>query len=107
MPGALATKAIDAYFIGEPHAAKAELDGTGRVLYHAKDIWPKFISCVLVVTERLIRERPEVVRDLVRGIKAHAELGGVARWGLDVVRLSAEIGRRAALPDPSGSRVRE
>ena len=54
MPGALATRAIDAYFIGEPHAARAELDGTGRILYHAKDIWPHFISCVLVVTEQLI-----------------------------------------------------
>jgi len=73
MPGALAAKAIDAYFIGEPHAAKAELDGTGRVLYHAKDIWPHFISCVLVATEKLIRERPEVVRDLVRGIAESGE----------------------------------
>jgi NitT/TauT family transport system substrate-binding protein len=68
MPGALATKAIDAYFVGEPHAARAELDGSGRVLYHAKDIWPRFISCVLVVTEKLIQERPVVVKDLVRGI---------------------------------------
>ena len=57
MPGALAARAIDAYFVGEPHAAKAELDGSGRVLYYAKDIWPHFISCVLVVTEKLIRER--------------------------------------------------
>jgi NitT/TauT family transport system substrate-binding protein len=73
MPGALATKAIDAYFIGEPHAARAELDGTGRVLYHAKDIWPRFISCVLVVTEKLIDERPAVVRDLVRGIAESGE----------------------------------
>ena len=73
MPGALAAKAIDAYFVGEPHAAKAELDGTGRVLYHAKDIWPHFISCVLVVTEKLINERPEVVRDLVRGIAESGE----------------------------------
>lgn len=73
MPGALAAQAIDAYFIGEPHAAKAELDGSGRVLYHAKDIWPRFISCVLVVTEKLIRERPEVVRDLVRGIAESGE----------------------------------
>ena len=73
MPGALAAKAIDAYFIGEPHAAKAELDGTGRVLYHAKDIWPHFISCVLVVTDKLIKERPEVVRDLVRGIAESGE----------------------------------
>lgn len=73
MPGALAARAIDAYFIGEPHAARAELDGTGRVLYHAKDIWPNFISCVLVVTERLIAERPAVVRDLVRGIAESGE----------------------------------
>jgi len=73
MPGALAAKAIDAYFVGEPHAAKAEVDGSGRVLYHAKDIWPHFISCVLVVTDKLIRERPEVVRDLVRGIAESGE----------------------------------
>lgn len=73
MPGALASKAIDAYFIGEPHAARAELDGSGRILYHAKDIWPHFISCVLVVTEQLIAERPGVVRDLVRGIAESGE----------------------------------
>lgn len=73
MPGALAARAIDAYFVGEPHAARAELDGTGRVLYHAKDIWPQFISCVLVVTEQLIAERPGVVQDLVRGIAESGE----------------------------------
>ncbi|MBK9314480.1 MAG: ABC transporter substrate-binding protein [Acidobacteria bacterium] len=73
MPGALAAKAIDAYFVGEPHAARAELDGTGRILYHAKDVWPGFISCVLVVTEDLIKEQPEVVRDLVRGIAESGE----------------------------------
>jgi NitT/TauT family transport system substrate-binding protein len=73
MPGALAAKAIDAYFVGEPHAARAELDGSGRVLYYAKDIWPQFISCVLVADEKLISERPAVVRDLVRGIAESGE----------------------------------
>lgn len=73
MPGALAAKAIDAYFVGEPHCAKAELDGSGRVLYYAKDIWPHFISCVLVAHEKLIRERPAIVRDLVRGIAESGE----------------------------------
>ncbi len=73
MPGALAAKAIDAYFVGEPFAAKAELDGSGRVLYYAKDIWPHFISCVLVVHEKLIHERPAVVHDLVRGIAQSGE----------------------------------
>jgi len=37
-------------------------------------------------------------RDLIRGIKAHAEIGGVARWGLAVLRLGAEIAREADLP---------
>lgn len=73
MPSALAAGAIDAYFVGEPFAAKAELAGTGRVLYHAKDIWPHFISCVLVVRDELIAEHPEIVRDLVRGIAESGE----------------------------------
>jgi len=37
-------------------------------------------------------------RDLVKGIKAHAEMGGFARWGVEVIKSAAEIGRRARLP---------
>jgi dihydroorotase len=40
----------------------------------------------------------EANRDLVKGIKAHAELGGFARWGVEVIKSAAEIGRRARLP---------
>jgi dihydroorotase len=36
--------------------------------------------------------------DLVRGIKAHAEIGGFARWGLEAFRLAKEISRQARLP---------
>ncbi|MEH2474782.1 dihydroorotase [Nitrobacteraceae bacterium AZCC 2161] len=36
--------------------------------------------------------------DLVRGIKAHAEIGGFARWGIRVLEMASEIGRRADLP---------
>ena len=36
--------------------------------------------------------------DLVKGIKAHAEMGGFARWGLEVMRGAAEIGRQTGLP---------
>jgi NitT/TauT family transport system substrate-binding protein len=70
MPTSLASGAIDGYFVGEPFCAKAELDGIGRVLYYARDIWPNFISCALVVHEDLIRSNPEIVQDLVRGIAA-------------------------------------
>ena len=37
-------------------------------------------------------------RDLVKGIKAHAEMGGFARWGLEVMQSAARIGREAGLP---------
>src|SRR4249919_2705806 len=70
MPTSLASGAIDGYFVGEPFCAKAEMDGYGRVLYYARDIWPNFISCALVVHEDLIRDHPDVVKDLVRGIAA-------------------------------------
>jgi dihydroorotase len=36
--------------------------------------------------------------DLVKGFKAHAEIGGFERWGVEVMRLAAEIGRQARLP---------
>lgn len=72
-PSALAAGAIDAYIIGEPHAGKAELEGYGRVLMHMRDAWPNFISCVLVVRQELIDERPELVQELVDGIAASGE----------------------------------
>jgi dihydroorotase len=36
--------------------------------------------------------------DVVFGFKAHAEVGGMARWGFDVMSQCAEIGRKADLP---------
>ena len=37
-------------------------------------------------------------RDLIRGVKVHAEVGGITRWGFEVLRKAAEIGREADLP---------
>lgn len=92
MPGALSARAIDAYFVGEPFAARAELNGDGRILYHAKDIWPGFISCALVVHERLIEQRPNVVADLVRGIAESGEWAETHR--LEAARIAAPYFRQ-------------
>lgn len=70
MPSALQKRAIDAYIVGEPFAARAEVEGFGRVLAFTKDIWPNFISCVLVVREDLIRDDRALVQELVDGIAA-------------------------------------
>ncbi len=68
MPAALAAKEVDAITSGEPFMAQAELQGFGRVLYQARELWPNFISCVLVVREDMIREHPDKVQMLVDGI---------------------------------------
>jgi NitT/TauT family transport system substrate-binding protein len=73
MPAALAAKAIDGFFVAEPFCTKSEIDGSGRVLYYGKDLWPHYISCCLVAHEDLIKQKPEVVKDLVRGIVESGE----------------------------------
>lgn len=69
-PSALNANAVDAFIVGEPNCAKAELEGYGRVLYFMKDLWPDFISCVLVVRQEVINERHDLVQELVDGIAA-------------------------------------
>jgi NitT/TauT family transport system substrate-binding protein len=66
--GALAARAIDAFSMGEPFPSQAEMAGFGRVLFHARQYWPDYISCVLVVRQDVIDQRPEAVQVLVDGI---------------------------------------
>lgn len=66
--GALAAGAIDAFSMGEPFPSQAEMGGYGRVLFHAKEYWPDYTSCVLVVRQDVIDHRPEAVQILVDGI---------------------------------------
>ena len=68
MPAALYAKAVDAITSGEPFMGQTELDGYGRVLYQAKDVWPGFISCVLAVNENAIKTRRSDIQQLVDGI---------------------------------------
>jgi NitT/TauT family transport system substrate-binding protein len=66
--GALAAGAIDAFSMGEPYPSQAEMAGFGRVLFQARDYWPDFISCVLVVRQDVIDMKPKAVQVLVDGI---------------------------------------
>lgn len=68
MPAALYARAVDAISSGEPFMGQTELDGYGRILYLTKDVWPNFISCVLVVHDDVIRTQRDVVQELVTGI---------------------------------------
>jgi NitT/TauT family transport system substrate-binding protein len=66
--GALAVNAIDAFSMGEPFPSQAEMQGFGRVLFHARQYWPDYMSCVLVVRQDVIDSRPQAVQVLVDGI---------------------------------------
>jgi len=66
--GALAAGAIDAFSMGEPYPSQAEMAGFGRVLFNAREYWPDYMSCVLVVRQDVIDKRPEAVQTLVDGI---------------------------------------
>jgi NitT/TauT family transport system substrate-binding protein len=68
MPAALYSHAVDAISSGEPFMGQSELDGYGRVLWLTKDVWPGFISCVLAVSEDVIRDQRPQVQALVDGI---------------------------------------
>jgi NitT/TauT family transport system substrate-binding protein len=87
MPAALYAKSVDAITSGEPFMGQTELEGYGRVLYQAKEIWPNFISCVLVVREDVIKERPEWVQRMVDGI---AKSGKWLEAGMDHRMQAAE-----------------
>ena len=87
MPAALYSRAVDAITSGEPFMGQTELEGYGRVLYQAKEIWPNFISCVLVVREDMIKTHPDEVQRLVDGI---ARSGKWLEGGMDHRMMAAE-----------------
>lgn len=66
--GALAVGAIDAFSMGEPFPGQAEMMGFGHLLFKAAEYWPDFMSCVVVVRQDVIDQRPAAVQRLVDGI---------------------------------------
>jgi NitT/TauT family transport system substrate-binding protein len=68
MASALAASAIDAFIVAEPYPSQAEIGGYGRILFDAREYWPDYISCVLVVRQDVIDRRPAAVQALVDGI---------------------------------------
>ncbi len=66
MPSALASGAIDAYIVGEPYAAQAEMAGTGVIMHRIQDLWPDFISSLLIVREDILKEKKKTMDQIIR-----------------------------------------
>jgi len=88
MIGALQTGQIDAFIAWEPHPAKAQTMGVGRVLLTSHDIWKDHPCCVLVSSDRFLSERPQ---DAAAVVRAHVEATDLIKTDTDgAVRIAVK-----------------
>lgn len=60
-------------------------------------LYPDLYGPEGVNAEHTIRVAKENL-DLVKGIKAHAEIGGQSRWGMEVIKIGKRIAREVGVP---------
>ncbi len=60
-------------------------------------MYPDLYGPIGVNAEHTIRVGKDNL-DIVRGVKAHAEIGGQSRWGLEVIKIGKQISRELGLP---------
>jgi len=84
MAAALTVGALDAYFVGEPFAARTVVPGESKVLYYVEQVWPSFICNLVIVQQAYIDKYPDRVKALVQsaarsGVWASGNPGEAAR----------------------------
>jgi NitT/TauT family transport system substrate-binding protein len=57
---------VDAIFLPTPSPSTVVNQGKGRIVVHSGEMYPNHTCCVLVVSGKLIREHPEIVRQIIR-----------------------------------------
>ena len=65
MAAALSTGVLDAYFVGEPFAARSLVEGESDVLYYVEQVAEHFICNLMIVRSDFIKKDPEAVQMLV------------------------------------------
>lgn len=70
MPAALARGDIKAFIVAEPFGTKAIQAGFGKKLVNAKDIWPDYICCGLVINPAFKKQYPAASREYVDSFSA-------------------------------------
>lgn len=67
MPSALQNGSLDAYFVGEPFAARSVQAGFATVVERVEDGWPGFLCNVMIVHETFLQRDPALARALIQG----------------------------------------
>jgi NitT/TauT family transport system substrate-binding protein len=65
MAAALSTGVLDAYFVGEPFAARSLVAGESDVLYYVEQVAEHFICNLMIVRNDFIKKDPQAVQMLV------------------------------------------
>ena len=69
----MAANSVHGYCVGEPWGAVAVAQGIDFTHLTTQDLWLHHPEKALVTTARMVEERPEVVRDMVRSILASSK----------------------------------
>ncbi|WP_417911983.1 ABC transporter substrate-binding protein [Candidatus Electronema sp. TJ] len=99
MPSAMAAGSMDAYFVGEPFAARSLVNGSATLVHHVEDLWPGFICNLVVVRQESIAQDPELMRQFVRGA-ARANL-----WAKSHQEQAAEIAAQYWSQKPDAAKL--
>ena len=63
---AIAAGAVDGVFLPHPGPAVIEMEGNGRSVVGSGEMWQDHACCCLLVSGKLIREHPEMVKQIIR-----------------------------------------
>jgi NitT/TauT family transport system substrate-binding protein len=70
MPVALSEKRISGYIVADPFAAISIVNGNGKILFTADQIWKNSVCCGLVLHNNFIKGDKAAAQELVRGYRA-------------------------------------
>jgi NitT/TauT family transport system substrate-binding protein len=57
---------VDSVFLPTPSPSTVVNQGKGKIVVHSGEMYPNHTCCVLVVSGKLIREHPEIVRQIIQ-----------------------------------------
>lgn len=63
---ALTAGKVDGVFLPTPAPSVVVNQGNGKIVVHSGEMYPNHTCCVLVVSGQLIREHPEIVRQIIQ-----------------------------------------
>ncbi len=63
---AISSKSVDGVFLPHPSPTIIESQGTGKTVIQSGEMWSSHSCCVLVVSGTLIRERPDLVEQIIK-----------------------------------------